>query len=124
MFRAFIRCWDQEIMVDGRCDDNPDSRTLIHGVRIETRTERRRVRFPPPSCFVPVFVPDGGGSRIAFITKLRRGMCVRSPIPFRAKRVPLKGAQRVIEGGTVGLVPLEPSIQINVPSGRPGSLLP
>ena len=26
MFRAFIRCWDQEIMVDGRCDDNPDSR--------------------------------------------------------------------------------------------------
>src|SRR6266481_1110674 len=51
--------------------------TLIHGVMIETRTERRQVRFPPPSCFVPVFVPDRRGSRIAFVTKLRRGTWVR-----------------------------------------------
>jgi hypothetical protein len=25
MFRAFIHCWDHEIMLDSRCDDNPDS---------------------------------------------------------------------------------------------------
>lgn len=52
-------------MVDRRCDDNPDSRS-----QDRNGTERRRMRFPPPpSCFVPVFVPDRGGLTDSFCNK-------------------------------------------------------
>jgi hypothetical protein len=54
-----------ETMIDGRCDDNPDfrepgSKRGLNDVKCASL---------PPSCSVPVFVRDAGGSRISFARK-------------------------------------------------------
>jgi hypothetical protein len=71
--------------------------TQIQGVGIETRTKRRRRASPRPSCFVLVSFVREGVHGWLFVTKLRRGTCVRSRISFCGNPVPLEGAQPLLD---------------------------